>query len=160
MQYSNDGTNPNLVEENANYYYLVTRDTNIIILKSNQTSTWSSSNAKPFTLTSVYNENDYRSSAYFNVSNLSVHCYADTVLENIKIYTTTSMSSSDYVVNSGTTQSRYFYGNWHNVKIGRGITQNNNYLNFANILGGGNNGTGSSSTPTKYRLTVESGKYN
>jgi hypothetical protein len=161
IQYYDDSGNKNLMNNNEVYYYLTTRDTNIIVLRTNVSSAWSSSNNKPFTLTSVDSGNDY-TNYRFNVNNISVKCYADTVLENLYIYTTSSLATSDYPVqgNSYGGNSRYFYGNWHNVKIGRGLKNYNNRANFLAIVGGGNNGTGSYNSPTKYKLTVESGRYN
>lgn len=159
IQYYNlNGNVENYVNGNT-YYYLATRDTNIILLQSNVTSMWSSSYTKPFTLTAYYNGNDYRSSSYLYVNNTYIKCYADTVIENLEIYTTTSFAN-DYTASSSTTTSRYFYGNFFNVKIGRGITSYNNYVNFIAFNGGSNSETGSSSNPTKFRFIVESGKYN
>jgi hypothetical protein len=143
-----------------NYYYLVTRETNIIVLERNQTSVWSSSNDKPFTLTSINNGRDYRSSAYLNAQRLAIKAYADMTLENIKIYSTTSKATGDTTATSSTSSSAYFYGNFHNTKIGRGITANGNYINLTGFIGGNNSTTGTSSNITKYSMTIESGLYN
>ena len=45
------------------YYYLATRDTNIIVMNGNTSSEWDYDMTKPFTLTSLNNGVDYRSSA-------------------------------------------------------------------------------------------------
>lgn len=157
----------NYYDENGNvlvangtdiYYYLVTRETNIIVMQTNTTTVWDSSNAKPFTLTSLHNQS--KSDIYWNVQNLSIKCYADTTIENITIRSTQGTSSSN--PSSSQTATRYFYGNYFNVKIGRGITNYNNYRNFNGAYGGDNNtnALGSTSNTIKYRFTIESGYYN
>jgi hypothetical protein len=161
IKYKNSSGNIEKYNDSDEYYYLVTRDTNIIVLKTNATSTWSQT--KPFTLTDTWNGTDYRNSYYFNVQNLTIKAYADTTIENIKIYSTRSRVSSDTTPSSSTSGSslyNYVLGNWHNLKLGRGITQNGNYVNFHFFIGGNNGATGSSSNITKYRLIVESGVYN
>jgi hypothetical protein len=159
IQYKNSSGNIEKYNDNDEYYYLVTRDTNIIVLRTQTSSAWSQS--KPFTLTSVWNGTDYRSSSYINTRNISIKCYADTNIENIEFYNTSSLQSSDSINPArGTNNSQYFYGNWHNVKIGRGITSYSTRMNFYGFIGGGNDGTGSSGNPTKYKLIVESGYYN
>lgn len=160
IQYYDESGNVNVVDGNKNkYYYLVTRDTNIVVLRTNLSYTWSSSENKPFTFTSVYNNNDYRNSAYFNVNSRPINAYADTTIENIKLYTTISKTNSESTP-AGSGTSGTIFGRWNNLKIGRGLIQNGNYLNAAAVVGGINTSTGSSSTPTKYRLIIESGIYN
>ncbi len=160
LQFYNSEGNINTVVEGESYYYLVTRDTNIIVMGASQNSTWSSNNTKPFTLTSVYNDTDYRSSVIWNVSNLVVNCYADTTIENITISSGQAKSTGEAVPGSGTSTSRYIFGRWNNLKLGRGINQSNSNTNFNYVLGGYSSSTGSSSNVTKYRLLVESGLYN
>lgn len=161
MQYYDASGNVQTINDTDNYYYLVTRDTNIIVLKANSSSTWSSSQNKPFTLTSAYNGIDYRETYYWTVSSIAVKCYNDTVIENVKIVNNQTFSSGDTVVNSGQSNSKYLYGYWHNVKVGRGTVSNgDNYVTFNIVLGGGNNSIGSSTSVTKYKFVIESGKYN
>jgi len=142
------------------YYYFPTRDTNIIVMNESLNTKWSDTENKPFTLTSVYNGNNYTNSVTWNISNQYITCYNDTVIENIKINSQSSNSSSDPSSNSTTT--RNLYANYNNVKIGRGIIQNGSYKTFNHVFGGNNNTSslGNSSNITKYRLTVESGFYN
>jgi len=161
IQYYSSTGSEETYNANKKYYYLADRDTNIIVLNRTMTSTWSSSEDKPFTLTSMDNGTDYRSSYYFDVRNLSVWCYNDTTIENVRIYTTTSLAGGDNVVPaSGNNNYRYLYGNFQNVKVGRGITRNSNYQNFYAFIAGSNGYTGSSDSPTKYRDIIESGYYN
>lgn len=156
-----------LINENKTYYYLTTRDTNIIVLNQSINSALSSSNNKPFTLTSIYNDNDYTSSAYLNIyirggyySSSAFTLYSDANLENLTIYSS-STSATDDTDPPTTSSSNVIFGNWNNLRIGRGIkTYNSNYINANAIIGGYSGSTGSSSNPTKYSLKVESGIYN
>lgn len=169
IQYYDSNGNENIASEGDIYYYLVTRDTNIIVMNQSMSTTWSSSQTKPFTLTSVYNGTDYRDSVTWNIassnwweslSDISVDCYNDTVIENIKISSGSTFSSDNTLPSGSTGTAGILYARWNNVKLGRGITRNNNYINFNAVLGGSNSSTGSSSNVTKYRLIVESGFYN
>lgn len=154
IQFYDSNNVPEVINANDDYYYMVTRDTNIIVLTANATNRWTVS--KPFTLTSVYN--GVAHNVRLQTSTIYISCVEDTVIENLLIYTTTARNSS-YDAPSGTTTSGVLYGNYHNLKIGRGITANGNYVNFRAIIGGPN-ATGSANNPTKYRLIVESGLYN
>src|SRR5574344_153638 len=145
-----------LFDQTKTYYYMTTRDTNIIVLNSNVSTTWDSNNDKPFTLTGLYNGTKYTN--YLNVSSTYVKCYADTGIEQLQIYSGTSNNNSNPT--TSTTSSVVFYGNAQNAKIGRGITQNGTRVNFTSIIGGTNGSFGSSSSLAKYHLIVESGSYN
>ena len=140
------------------YYYLATRDTNIIVMNGNVDTKWSSD--KPFTLTSVHNGTSYTDSVTWNVSNQYITCLEDTVIENIKINSNASNSSSNPASSSTTT--RYIYANYNNLKIGRGIIQSGNNKTFNGIFGGNNNteAMGNTNDVTKYSLIIESGYYN
>lgn len=157
LQYYDAAGRENIVDESVQYYYLVTRDTNLIFLDQNISNAWSNQ-TKPFTLTSVFNGEDRRASVTWNISSAYVRCQADTVIENIKI--TSNQSSANTNPGSGTSTRRYLYGMWNNVKLGRGLQQVGNYKNFAVVIGGGNNSTGNSNSSTKYKLMIESGTYN
>ena len=147
-----------IIDTSETYYYMVTRDTNIIVLNTTYSTTWGTGGNKPFTFTSVHNGTDYRTSGvYWNVNTLVVRAYNDLNIENMYIYTTTNVDNTTPA--SGTTNTRFLYGNWFNVRVGRGITRNGNYVNFRTILGGNNNSVGSSGNVKKYRLIIESGKY-
>lgn len=164
IQFYNNGEEE-LYDENQKYYYLVTRDTNILVMSGNTSSTWSETN-KPFTLTSIYNGQDYN--AVWNVNNIGVVCYSDVRVEEITISGGTGNSYSDPATTSGT--RRTFFGNYNNVKLGRNIKRSSNNVNFISVIGGGDLETagffgnaptvGSSSNPEKYKLEIESGYYN
>ena len=168
VQYYDDAGNLSVSISGDNYYYLVTRDTNIIIVDRNISNSWNSSYNKPFTLTSAYNGTSYVSSVYWNVAANTVNAYSDMVIENIRIYSTSTRIDDEMIPGEtssggwwGGTSYSNFYGNWHNVKFGRGITAyGNNYVNFAGIIGGNASATGSLNNVVKYKLIIESGFYN
>ncbi len=154
IQYSSNG-NPNIANTTDIYYYLTTRDTNIVYLRVNGLSrTWSSTN-KPFTFTAVYNGSlgNYQ----WTANNLTVICYSDVVIENMLIYGPTR--TNDYAPPYSTNSNGSLIANFHNVKLGRGLTRSGTRLNFAAIIGG-TSSTGSNGSPTKYSLLIESGFYN
>ena len=159
IQYYNENNEVNISDEDTVCYKLITRDLNIIVMTANTSNSWESSENKQFTLTSKYNnEDDTR--YYWNISSSAVNCYNDTRIENITIY---SGESSRSTTPSGSTgQSGYLYGNYHNVKIGRGVSQLYSYKNFNVIIGGDNTSPsiGSIDNTIKYHLEVESGFYN
>src|SRR5574344_1076938 len=106
IQYYDASGNENVAAANVSYYYLVTRDTNIIVMTANTTTSWSSHN-KPFTLTSTYNDTDYRNNVTWTVSSVYPYCYADTRIENIKISTNQYMNSTSSP-SSSASATRYF----------------------------------------------------
>ena len=156
LQYYDDNNNENIYNKNDTYYYLVTRDTNIVVLRSDISS--SISNSKPFTLTSINNGNDYRNIATYSIRSSYISAEADLRIENITLTAERNYSNSDSTDNSN--QSSYIYGNWHNLKIGKGIKQYSNYITAYGVIAGSNSSTGSSGSPTEYKTVVESGFYN
>lgn len=156
LQYYDDNNNENIYNKNDTYYYLVTRDTNIVVLRSDISS--SISNSKPFTLTSINNGTDYRNRATYSIRSSHISAEADLRIENITLTAERNYSNSDSTGNSN--QSSYIYGNWHNLKIGKGIKQYSNYITASGVIAGSNASTGSSGSPTEYKIVVESGFYN
>lgn len=156
LQYYDDNNNENIYNKNDTYYYLVTRDTNIVFLRSDISS--SISNSKPFTLTSINNGTDYRNRATYSIRSSHISAEADLRIENITLTAERNYSNSDSTGNSN--QSSYIYGNWHNLKIGKGIKQYSNYITAYGVIAGSNASTGSSGSPTEYKTVVESGFYN
>ncbi len=156
LQYYDSNQNPEQKNNDETYYYLVTRDTNIIIMQANTTTTWASGQNKPFTLTSVYNQNDYRNNVTWT-TNVAVRAYNDTNIENIKINSGTGVNTSNPP--TGTSTTRTLYGYWKNVRIGRGIIRVGSNTTFTSVVGGYSGTTGSASNTTKYRLVIESGFY-
>ena len=160
--YKSDGS-LELFDEDTEYYYLTTRDTNILVMNENMSSTWSSSSSVPFTLTGIYNGTDYNPT--WTVSSVAVKAYADLRIENMTINSRKSTSTSGPT--SSTSSSSVFYGNYYNVKIGRGIKKSGSYMNFDSIIAGSNptnswntSDVGSSNNPKRFNIIVESGFYN
>ena len=140
------------VVEGVEYYFLVTRDTNIAFVTGNITGVWSNQ-TKPFTLTAINNDTNNINSTYWN-QNGTVQVGADTRIEMIRISSGQNMQNNDDTPAS----SRTIYGNYYNLKIGRGITQYNNYASFDSAAGGSASFSG---TAVKtYTFIVESGFYN
>lgn len=158
-----------LSDSNYEYYYLVTRDTNIAYLTGNITGF---SNSKPVTVTGLNNGSN-RSNYQVNLTSYSIDAGADLRVEYCSLYTgEIQPSTSGQYYDS----SNNIYGNYYNLKIGRGIpistgtyttgswynqeTHEGTYNNARGITGGDDSGTGSNGSPTKYTLIVESGYYN
>ena len=154
IPYYDENGNVNLVtDDNDNYYYYVTRDTNILVYRANITTRVNSS--KPMTITTL---NNGTSGTYqLNISNTYVSLAADMRIEHIVLRTNASATTGNPT--SGKTTGDMVYGNYYNLKIGRGITMYNNYVAAAAVLGGSQGGTGSGNAVTKYRLIIESGYY-
>lgn len=161
--YNTDGTE-NKYQETNEYYYLPTRDTNIAVLTNTISSSWSNID-KPFTLTSLHNNVDYRNNVSWNLrtnawNGVSVYAYNDLTIENIKINYGSSITNAKPDPAGDTNSTGTFYGNWHNTKLGRGIIQNGNNASFDTAIGGSNSATGSRTSETKYKFIIESGFYN
>ncbi len=152
-KYDSNG-NINYFQTGRNYYYLATRDTNIAHLNtSNLTSNWGTSNTynKPFTFTGILANGTQSSNRWTPGANISL--VNDATIEHMTISSGTDYSSADM------NNSRLLNATYHNLKIGRGLSKYNGYVNF-NGLVGGNSSTGSSSSNTRYKLIIESGYYN
>ncbi len=134
----------------SNYYYLVTRDTNIIDLTSGtyNISTFSDKSV-PFTVTGSHDGSSTDVSIYVN-GTLSVG--KDMVIENLNMYRSTfSASTSDSVDYS-------IRANYQNVKIGRTITTNSGYFTAQAVVGASSD-VNNSSDKHGY-VMVEAGSYN
>ena len=107
------------------YYYLVTRDTNIIVLTVDLSNTWTTNHSKPLTLTGIYADVDY--DVTWNISGKYVRAGDDLVIDNMTISSGQNPSELTPTNATGNTTQRYFYGSWFNVKLGRGLTRNGNY---------------------------------
>ena len=163
IQYYKENGDEELFNKDETYYYLTTRDTNILVMTGNYSDSWSSDSTKPFTLTGINNGKDYNPT--WTVSSTSVIAYSDIRIENLTIVTRNGYSNSTPTYSNNTQGA--FYGNYHNVKIGRNIKKSGNYVNFLYIFGAmnprnnwDNSTVGSASSPKKYHLIVESGSYN
>lgn len=157
MQFYTSGDTPNVADGETIYYYLVTRDTNIVVLSANSTN-YSLANSKPMTVTGINNNTQYNGS--YTINNTYIRPTADLRIEYIRLDCNATKYTNQSYVPTGTGNSCNIYGNWQNVKIGRGLTHSTDYLNAFMIMGGSNGSTGTQNSLTKYRLIVESGYYN
>lgn len=164
IPYYKENGQEEMIDKQQEYYYLVTRDTNIIVLDRSMSGSWDSQD-RPFTVTSIYDGVDYRSQANWDISDTDVVCEADTRIEFVKVSSGKRTSNTDPNYSGsgwfGRTQQSLF-ASWNNVKVGRGLVRNGNYRNFVAVVGGASKSgsTGSSNSVTKYKLIIESGFYN
>ena len=153
------------------YYYLATRDTNIAFLVADIRGF---TNSIPVTVTGINNGVDH-SNYEIETNTRSIRAGADLRVEyanvNRNSYSTSTNGPSD-------SNTNYIYGEYHNLKIGRGIPIDTTtttewqyingryqqvqvtrkYLTANAVVGGSSDDTGT--TPVKYNLIVESGYYN
>lgn len=137
------------------YAYFVTRDTNILVLESNNANRFNTN--KPLTLTTVHNGTDY--SSYLDLRNTYVGASADLRIEYITIRTSAGANANG-TPSGGTSTNATIYGNFYNLKVGRGVVSYNTNRSSQSVVGGSNGSTGSSGNATRYRLIIESGTYN
>ena len=149
------------------YRFLVTRDTNFLVLRNNANTAWTTAHqgtafatARPFTFTSVYNGIDSRNFLW-NPPAAAIQIGTDTTFENMQISASvTAIADADP---SGTTAvTRTIYGNYNNLKMGRGITRSGANFTFVNAMCGNPAGgaQGTAATPRKFSCLIESGYYN
>lgn len=162
LQYYDGSGNVNVVDSSNKYYYLATRDTNIVVLRTNIGSTLN--NSKPLTLTSVNNGIDYRNNFTFDISGSYIKAGSDLRIEYITLSADARASTGNPT--GSQTASGVIYGNWLNLKIGRGINTpvSSGWLGdrdrtATSVIAGGNNNTGGAGNPTNYTTIIESGKY-
>ena len=149
-----DNGNINYFQSGSRYYYLATRDTNIMHLNSsNLTSSWGTGTTynKPFTFTGILANGTQSTNRWTPSGNMTIP--NDTRIEHMTISSGTNYSSADM------NNSKLLIAAYHNLKIGRGLSKYNNYVNFNGLVGGAA-ATGSSSGDTRYKMIVESGYYN
>lgn len=157
IQYYDSDGNENIKEDNVKYYYLVTRDTNIVVLRANSNNN-NITNTKPLTLTGINNGVSYTNNYSISLQSRYISARSDLRIEFVRLTTTRNGGEEEPASNN--TGSSYIYGNWYNLKIGRGVTSTNNrYISAYGVIGGNNSSTGSSSSLTNYRLIIESGRY-
>lgn len=165
LQATDENGNPNIVDVyNNTYYWLINRDTNILFINTTATITtnfWNSSaNDKPMTITGMHNGREVVATFNMSSANASVSAKDDLRIEYVRLYNASRPSDRTPSSSTSTYISGSIKGNYHNLKIGRGIIRNGSYLTAQAVIGGTNSSTGTSSNPTKYRLIIESGYYN
>ncbi len=156
IQYYKTNGTQELIDPYETYYYLASRDTNIVVINTNRSNIWAAAQNKPFTMTGIHNGTDYN--VTWTVSSQAPLAQNDMVIENLRISAGTGITGQ---VNPPTgATSRTFRGNAKNVKIGRGIKRNSSYATFTSVVGGTNAAGGNSGNVLKYRIMIESGWYN
>ncbi len=159
INYYDSNGNQEIAQVTNDYYYMVTRDTNIIVMTGNNNGYLA--NTKPLTLTSINNGNDYRNSATYTISNSSIRAGNDLCIQYLNMTTSTNLATGEATITTNALSNEYIYGNWNNLKIGRGITNStDNRTTAIGVISGNSSDTGSSGSLTRYRTIVESGKYN
>ena len=156
-QFYDETGNPNVITEERNLYYLVTRDTNIIVLRNNKNSNFNTT--KPFTLTGINNGENY-SNSRLDITNSALVINQDARIEWLEIYSNFIRTTNADATPGSSQSSGGIYANWNNLKIGRGIKQTTSRVNATTVVAGNGNNTGNSSNLTKYKLVIESGVYN
>lgn len=133
----------------SNYYYLVTRDTNIFDVLSDGYTLDQFMVESPLTVTSSH---DGSNSTLSKVTQVSTTTKSEMVIENVQL------TGGNTVAGTGLTGHHIFMGNGvykslfaaYNLKVGRNVVSDNtNYYTLDDILGGRNTKT-----------IVESGIYN
>ena len=153
--YKDDGTEQ-IFDENIDYYFLATRDTNILVLNSSISGSWNNNGTYPFTITSLHNGTRYN--VTWN-ANTAINCYGDTNIENVTLYYGQTINDV-YNPPSSTRTAGALFGNYNNVKIGRGLAQNGTYPSLRSVVAGNASNIGSNNNPRKYKFVLESGLYN
>ena len=153
----------------SNYYYLVTRDTNIFRYTYTGNGNNNNSNGltltniqvnKPFTVTGTA-VNGTTAQGILNLYNTTFTANNDIVIENIRVRgPNKNLTSDDYKnieLNGDSKTSGVIYANSNNLKIGRNVTpsRGTSYLMAESVFGGTNN-AGPSGTS---RIIIESGIY-
>lgn len=157
IDYYNEDGQIEIYDESKEYYYLVTRDTNILVLNKEMTGGWNNNGNYPFTLTSLHNQTKYNVTWH---ANTSIQCYADTRLENMQLYYGSRINDISNPPSSTNYAYGVMFGNFYNVKLGRGLTQYNNYPTLTTVIAGNGTSVGSNGNPKKYKFELESGIYN
>ena len=154
-----------LIVDQANYYYLVTRDLNILRYiytgsngNNNNTTGLTIGNLsvnKPFTITGTA-VNGTSATGILNLNTSAFSASNDIVIENIRVRGPDSTGTQNLVAGRDSKTSGVIYANSHNLKIGRNVTSSrgSDYLVAESILGG----TTSALSGT-FKVIVESGKY-
>ena len=127
IDYYDDNGDEEIFDYNKEYYYLVTRDINILVLNQDISGTWGN-NSKSFTLTGINNGTSYNASWTINSA---INCYGDTTIENLRMYNSSGTNTSNP---SGSNTSGNLYGRYNNIKLGRGIKRYGSYVNLKAIF--------------------------
>ena len=132
------------------YYYLVTRDMNILINDVDDANIISYMSTKPYTLTSSSNR------MYFADGNNAV-LQNDMVIENVVLDSDQNLTGWMGAVRENVDTTAAIIANSNNLKIGRNISRyNTNQFSTYGVYGYGDG----QPTNKRFRIIVESGVYN
>ena len=134
------------------------RELNIIVLVGGELSNINTGNDVPYTITSIYQGRDYRSSGRFTVSRYNNREDPRPLNKDIQLAFLNISGASDYnegTGGTGTIGATSIVANANNFRIGRGMmpeNPGNSGSTFSQVQGGGG-------AKAHYRLVVESGRY-
>ena len=149
MQYSDGALDPN-----TTYYYLTTRDTNIFApTTTTAINTGNISVTRPMTITGINNGDDNSNNCTLYL-NRDWEIDADLRVEFIRFYVNSTTTNVSNISNNY--NSYEIYGNFYNLKLGRGLKRYGNYLTAHTFVGGANATTYSLE---RYTTIIESGFY-
>ncbi|MDE5888722.1 MAG: hypothetical protein K2H20_01750, partial [Bacilli bacterium] len=140
------------------YYYMVTRDTNIVVLSNvNFTHSYFKQMSKPFTITGAYDDREYNPSNGGSISiegnNYRLVASADVVIENVKIKTFADTENAALT-------NQIITANYYNLKIGRNVVahEGRKYV-LSSVVGGNSDSSVAFNSSNHGKVIVESGSY-
>lgn len=147
----------------GDYYYLVTRDTNILVLTSNaNANAVTSNNGQPFTVTA---SNQSANSNNTNIGTSRINggyrliANSDMTIENINFGYTAPRGTAENSDSIGTTDNG-IYANFYNFKIGRNVKHNTNAnTRIGEGFFGGDTDSDTESSYRKFKVIIESGVF-
>lgn len=147
----------------GDYYYLVTRDTNILVLTSNaNANAVTSNNGQPFTVTA---SNQSANSNNTNIGTSRINggyrliANSDMTIENINFGYSAPRGTAENSDSIGTTDNG-IYANFYNFKIGRNVKHNTNAnTRIGEGFFGGDTDSDTESSYRKFKVIIESGVF-
>ena len=139
------------VNQANDYYYLVTRDTNILDLSSNNNDLGDMSLDVPYTLSGNY---DGTGNGTVEIDRGSLSLEDDMVIEHLEV---TGLN-----VSTGTSRSTSYaiFANDFNLKIGRGMTATGGYYGSEGMVAYGVISSSTGRNDVRNKVIVETGHYN
>ncbi len=147
----------------ADYYYLVTRDTNIMVLTANTNASALAGLNVPFTVTTSNQSQNSNSTAIPNNVTIAggyrLIAGNDMTVENVNFNYTVPRGSADNSETIGTGDNG-IYANFHNFKLGRNVKNSANALTriTEGFFGGDYDSTAVNSYQT-FKVIIESGVF-
>ena len=138
------------------------RELNIIVLKTGQLTDLNFGNTVPYTITSIYDGQNYMT----NTGNLKPSLYITdnaVLTKDVQVAFVNISGDQNNFSNSHSVTgelSNYVMANTFNLRIGRGLmpdSTNNNAVTFSQVQGGKQNNN--TNCRAKFKVVIESGKY-